>query len=138
MSIWQRIAEDKIQTAMQAGAFDNLPGRGLPLHLDDLGLVPEDQRMAYSLLQSNHLAPAWLEYGKEIDALLDELRRNTRRALAGLPDGPSRAALRAAFEQSIRRLNRRILSYNVQAPAPALQRHALLPDAEWETLLKQA
>ncbi len=138
MSIWQRIAEDKIQTAMQAGELDNLPGRGRPLRLDDLDLVPEDQRMAYSLLHSNQLTPAWLERSKEIDSALEDLRRDTRRALAGLPDDPARAALRAAFGQAVRRLNRQILSYNVQAPSPALQRRALLPEAEWEALLKRA
>ena len=39
-------AIDRIVAAGQAeGAFDNLPGAGKPLHLDDDSMVPEEDRI---------------------------------------------------------------------------------------------
>lgn len=39
MDIFSLIAEDKIQTAIKEGEFDNLPGRGKPLQLEDLSRI---------------------------------------------------------------------------------------------------
>lgn len=138
MTDWSRVAEEKIQAAMQAGEFDHLPGKGKPLRLDDLSLVPEHQRMAFSLLKSNDLAPAWLELNKEVDQTLQELLRQIAGSLAETPHPAGRDSLHAAFVNRIRQLNRQILSYNVQAPSPALQRAALQPEVEWEKVLKMA
>jgi len=40
------LAEKKIQEAMACGEFDDLPGAGRPLDLDDDALVPEELRLA--------------------------------------------------------------------------------------------
>ena len=40
MSYFWRIAEERIKEAQRAGAFDNLPGKGKPLDLEDLSWVP--------------------------------------------------------------------------------------------------
>ena len=41
-----------------AGAFDDLPGAGKPLDLDDDRLVPEDVRIAYRILRNAGFVPA--------------------------------------------------------------------------------
>lgn len=47
------VAERKIEEALAEGAFDNLPGMGRPLELDDLSHMPPDMRMAYTILKNS-------------------------------------------------------------------------------------
>ena len=54
------IVEGKIAEAQRAGAFDDLPGAGKPLDLDDDRLVPEDVRAAYRILKNAGFVPAEL------------------------------------------------------------------------------
>ena len=65
MSAWDAIVEAKIAEAQSAGAFDDLPGAGKPLNLDDDRLVPEDVRMAYRILKNAGFVPP------EVQALND-------------------------------------------------------------------
>ena len=46
------VAERKIEEAMAEGQFDNLPGTGLPLVLEDTSHLPPDMRMAYTILKN--------------------------------------------------------------------------------------
>lgn len=46
------IAERKIAEAFARGEFDDLPGAGRSLELDDDTLVPEDLRAAYRILKN--------------------------------------------------------------------------------------
>ncbi|MBI3058637.1 MAG: DUF1992 domain-containing protein [Deltaproteobacteria bacterium] len=73
-SAFHRVAEEKIVAAQKAGAFDNLPGKGKPLALEDLSWVPEDLRVAYHILKNAHVLPPEAELLKEIHALEDLLR----------------------------------------------------------------
>ena len=52
-----KIAEQKIREAQERGEFDNLPGRGRPLELDDDAGVPDDMRMAYKILKNAGVVP---------------------------------------------------------------------------------
>jgi hypothetical protein len=49
---FSRIAELRIRDAMEQGRFDDLPGAGKPLDLEEYFSVPEDMRMAYSILKN--------------------------------------------------------------------------------------
>jgi len=46
------VAEMRIKEALDRGDFNNLPGAGQPLDLDDDASIPEDLRMAYKLLKN--------------------------------------------------------------------------------------
>lgn len=47
------LAERRIEEAIERGEFDDLPGAGQPLDLDDLDpLLPEELRMAYRILKN--------------------------------------------------------------------------------------
>jgi hypothetical protein len=46
------IADKKIEASVARGEFDNLPGSGRPLELDDDALVPEELRMAHRILKN--------------------------------------------------------------------------------------
>ncbi len=82
MDIIAKIAEEKIRAAMERGEFDNLPGRGKPLILDDDAPVPEENRLAYKVLKNAGCIPPELEMRKEalslrelIDTIDDEKER---------------------------------------------------------------
>jgi len=61
-----RIAEERILEAQRRGEFDNLPGHGKPLQLEDDSHVPEDLRLAYKVLKNAHCLPPELELKREI------------------------------------------------------------------------
>lgn len=63
------IAEQRILEAAARGDFDDLPGTGRPLDLDDDLLVPEDLRMAYRILKNAGYVPPEVQTLKEIGAL---------------------------------------------------------------------
>jgi hypothetical protein len=47
------VAEQKIQEALQNGEFDQLPGAGKPLMMEDLSHLPPEARMAYTILKNS-------------------------------------------------------------------------------------
>ena len=72
-SALQFIAERRIEEAQSRGAFDNLPGQGRPLELEDMSHVPEDLRMAYKILRNAGYLPPELAERKELNRLVDLL-----------------------------------------------------------------
>jgi hypothetical protein len=66
-------AERHILDAQQKGEFDNLPGNGEPLLLDDDSQVPVELRAGYRLLKNAGCLPPELEYRKEAVMLIDLL-----------------------------------------------------------------
>ena len=86
MSYFWRIAEERIKEAQRAGAFDNLPGKGKPLNLEDLSWVPEDLRIGYLVLKNAHVLPPEAQLLKDIHTIEDLLKHvedeGERRALA--------------------------------------------------------
>ena len=73
MNLFAMLAEERIREAQDRGEFDNLPGQGRPLQLEDDSHVPEELRMAYKLLRNGGYLPPEIEERKEIDSLLDLL-----------------------------------------------------------------
>jgi hypothetical protein len=82
---FSRIAENRIREAMAQGEFDNLPGAGEPLSLEEYFSTPEDLRMAYSILKNANCRPLEVE-------LLNEIAR-LERAIVAAGDGDTRPAL---------------------------------------------
>ena len=60
-----RLAESKLRVAIDRGEFDNLPGHGEPLKLEDLSRVPPELRMGFKLLRDAGCLPPELEARKE-------------------------------------------------------------------------
>ena len=109
MDRWHFIAERKIREAMEEGAFDHLEGAGKPLDLRENPFEDASDRMAHRLLKNNGFAPAWIEEAKEIDAELHRLRAEGK-------------VSKDDFRRRVVALNRRILSFNLKAPAISVQR----------------
>lgn len=62
------IAEQRIAEAIENGDFDDLPGSGKPLQLDDDSLVPEELRLAYRVLKNAGFVPSEIESLKDSKA----------------------------------------------------------------------
>ena len=58
---------------MARGEFDNLPGAGQPINLEEYFQTPEEFRMAYSVLKSARCLPEEVELLNEIGSLDREL-----------------------------------------------------------------
>jgi hypothetical protein len=74
----ERLAEERIREAMDRGEFDDLPGRGEPLELENDSHLPEDLRIAYKILKNADCLPPELQLRKEI--------HTTQQLLAGMTD----------------------------------------------------
>jgi hypothetical protein len=85
MWLIDEIAEQHIRQAIDRGEFDDLPGSGKPVALDDDRLVPEELRAGYRLLKNAGYLPPELESLREIRslrALLSEVRNSAERGRA--------------------------------------------------------
>jgi hypothetical protein len=68
--IFAVIAEARIRLAMEKGEFNNLPGKGKPLAIDNsLALVPAEERIAYIVMKNAGLVPGEAALLQEIDSL---------------------------------------------------------------------
>jgi len=77
-AIFDKIADERIREAIDRGEFDDLPGKGKPLKLEDDGHLPPDLRIAYKILKNADYLPPEIELRKEI--------RNTEALLEGIQD----------------------------------------------------
>jgi hypothetical protein len=73
MDLLHRVAETKIREAIARGEFDDLPGSGRPLVLDDLSRVPPHLRVAYKVLRNANVLPPELELRRQLSAIEDEI-----------------------------------------------------------------
>ena len=74
-SVIQSIAEQRIAEAQEQGAFDNLPGMGRPLQLEDDSHIPPELRMAYKVLRNSGCLPPEMQDRKDIANLVDMLEQ---------------------------------------------------------------
>ena len=111
MNPHERIAERKIREASEKGEFDNLPGQGEPLNLEDDSHVPEDLRMAYKVLKNADCLPPEIELRKEIRQMEDLLET--------IPDEKERY-------RHIKRINLKITQLNMMGhKSPLLEENQL-------------
>lgn len=71
------IAEQRIREAGERGLFENLPGTGRPLELEDDSHIPEHLRMAYKLLKNAGYVPDEVLDRKEAQSIVDTLESCT-------------------------------------------------------------
>jgi len=73
MKLLDALVEQRIAAAAARGEFDDLPGAGLPLELDDDMLVPEEVRVANRILKNAGFVPPAVEQLRALRDLQDEL-----------------------------------------------------------------
>jgi Domain of unknown function (DUF1992) len=74
---FSRVAENRIQEAIASGEFENLPGAGEALSLEEYFSTPGDVRIAYSILKTANCVPAEVELLNEISRLEQDNRQTT-------------------------------------------------------------
>jgi DnaJ family protein C protein 28 len=137
--------DEIIQRAMAEGHFDNLPGKGKPLKLDENPHEDAEWRTAHRILKNAGFTLPWIENLREIEASLESVCADLRRtwgwrcdslAAAKDPDWVETEWQRAieTFRKQISALNKRIVDYNLQVPSDHFQRLKINPDAEIQTI----
>jgi DnaJ family protein C protein 28 len=136
--------EDILQKAMSDGKFENLPGKGKPLHLDEKNPhADSDWELAYHILKESGYTLPWIETLHEIENDIEIARKDLQRAWkwrviylsAGVPDEKASAEWERAleaFKNKLPTLNKRIRDYNLEVPNARFQRPVLNYEDELE------
>jgi hypothetical protein len=66
VSVFAHIAEARIRDAIERGDFDELPGNGRPLELEDLSRIPPHLRLGYKVLRNAGVVPPEVELRREV------------------------------------------------------------------------
>jgi DnaJ homolog subfamily C member 28 len=145
---FEQLIESQIQEAIEAGAFENLPGAGKPLQFTDQERLAGDNWLGYKVLQNGGMLPEWLGLAREIERDQEALDRvDAHHAeivslAAGSGDWETAApALRfalARYEEQARNLRRKQERYNYNAPGFRCQRPAIWVEFHLDRLRTRA
>jgi DnaJ family protein C protein 28 len=124
--------EQQIRKAIEDGQFEDLPGKGKPLKLNENPYEDPEWRMAYRVLRNGGFTLPWIEARREIESELEEARLSIKiswaRRESALNDGESAADPEAdwrqavdLFRERIEKINQLINSYNLKVPSGQFQ-----------------
>ncbi len=154
---WEDAVNKQIREAMDRGEFENLPGRGKPLDLDENPFTPRDWRLAYKILKDAGMSPEWIEQDKDIRAELLSLsklladrarwiRERAAREKTLPPDkmivehqrlAQAREETCVKFRERAAELNRQIDTFNLKVPSSRLHHARIRVEYEVEKFLKE-
>lgn len=124
--------EEIIRRAMEEGEFDDLPGKGKPLQLDQNPHQDPEWRTAHQILKSSGFSLPWIESLREIEGHLQEARAGLAqswgwyqveladRGAAGHPENEWVRASKS-FREQVEAINDEIRLYNLQVPNERFQ-----------------
>lgn len=101
----EEIIEIRIKEAQKRGEFDNLPGQGEPLQIEDDSRIPEDLRLAHKILKNANCLPPEIELKKEIRQMEDMLEH--------IPDEKEKY-------RQVKRINYKIMKLNMIRKKPLI------------------
>lgn len=131
----QSLVEQRIQQAMTEGKFDNLPGHGKPLDLDDNPYLEPGQELAFGLLKQNGFAPEWIEQDKVIRQRLADARERLHRVWTSDPSDSVWQVALSRFGQELGQINQLIDKLNLIVPIISCQRNRLQLETEVNQLM---
>jgi len=105
MFVFQKIIEKRILEAQKKGEFDDLPGSGEPISVEDDSHVPEDLRLTYKILKNANCVPPEVQLRKDIRKMEDMLE--------GMSDEKEKY-------RHIKRINFKIMQLNMMGKASPL------------------
>ncbi len=126
---WRDLMEDLIEDGRRRGLFEDLPGKGKPLDLQQ-NIYEGGQALANQLMKANDIKPAWLAHRlgvvEAIEALRVEMARTWERYRTNFAHASGeghRQALNFGWDEACRgwqvtvdKLNKEIESYNLKRP----------------------
>jgi DnaJ family protein C protein 28 len=120
--------EEIIRQAIQEGKFDDLPGKGKPLNLDQNPQQDPEWRVAHHLLKSSGFSLPWIELLGEINNNLQQARDSLARSwvwlqseYGGQLNTVEWQASIELFEQQAQAINEQIRTYNLKVPTLRFQ-----------------
>jgi hypothetical protein len=123
MMDWQSAIDKLLREAQQSSDWQNLPGEGRPLKLDDNPFAPPELKMAYKILKDNDMAPSWIMDGKELEAKKEQLLRQIAKAKASGITSATQAS--QTLRDAVKNFNTQVLNYNLKVPPAIPQRRFL-------------
>jgi DnaJ family protein C protein 28 len=131
--------DEIIRRATEEGRFDDLPGSGKPLKLDENPHERPDWRLANHLLKENDFTLPWIADRQEIEAWLAQERQALERAWKWFVQHPDEQVswdtARRNFRQQVELINKRIWNYNLGVPSSGFQRMKVNSNREIERVM---
>ena len=134
--------EELLRKAMEEGKFDNLPGKGKPIHMDDANPHADpDWDLAFGILKDAGYSLPWIETLRDIETDIESARKDLSLAWDVCRDSYAQTQPRnywseswersqQAFRDKLTAINKRIRDYNLEVPNPRFQRPVLNFEAE--------
>jgi hypothetical protein len=119
---WETLVERLIREAQEAGRFDDLPGHGRPLALEDERHAG-DLALAHHLLHNAGVAPPWIEADKEVRRIRSAIEHLLLQAATCSPGSEPR--LRGRLDELVEEHDAAVRELEGLAPGPRLQRSRL-------------
>jgi hypothetical protein len=119
----QIVAERQIKEAIDRGDFDNLPGKGKPLNLDEDASIPVHQRMVMKILKNAEALPDWISLERDIDReykVVTQIKTRAFKAYRYTQSQENRrnilTKLRKDYKEQLGFVNTMVLKYNMSSP----------------------
>ncbi len=141
--------EEHLRRAMAEGKFDNLPGKGQPLHLDEPNPHADPEwELAFRMLKDAGYSLPWIETLREIETELEAARNDLRiawdharldqaQSQSNRDSGANWERSQLLFKDKLAELNKRIRDVNLQVPNPRFQRPILNFEHEIQKITSQ-
>ena len=141
--------EELLRKAIEEGKFDDLPGKGKPLRLDEINPhADSDWELAYHIIKEGGFTLPWIETIREIEKEIEAARKEVQHAWKWyviylsaeapkekiLPEWES--ALKR-FKHKLDNLNKHIRDYNLEVPNAHFQRPLLSYEKEIDKIINQ-
>ncbi len=145
----EKSIEEIIRRAMQEGKFDDLPGKGKPLQLDQNPHEDPEWRAAFHVLKSGGFSLPWIESLNEIESNRKRARNKLSQAWmwrqgsngdqidSQLMESEWRRSV-DKFQERIAAINVQIRTYNLAVPNVRFQLPLLNADQEIEQITKSS
>lgn len=148
MDKFSRSLDEQIRRAIEEGKFDNLPGKGKPLDLNQNPHEDPAWRMAFNMLRSSGYTLPWIETRQEIETEFETAQQNLARSWDwrkssleknlpyALVEDEWQRALKA-FKEIIANLNKKIFNYNLEVPSDQFKHRVINPEREIDKITNQ-
>lgn len=139
--------EEIIRRAIEEGEFDDLPGKGKPLQIEQNPHQDPDWRAAHHILKSSGFTLPWIESLREIETNLQQARERLSRAWSWRQDQQDKKfqtefvksewmKARENFQEKIASINNQIRAYNLEVPNDHFQLLLVNADQEIEKVVR--